>query len=72
MRFRADAASAGACVLLACTPLAAAQAQTPAPAPEHPSGSIAYANRDIYLADPNFHRAPRGLIGDDYLRARSC
>jgi len=32
---------------------------------------LAYADRDVYIADPDFYRAPRGLLDDDYLRARS-
>jgi len=32
---------------------------------------LAYADRNVYIADPDFYRAPRGLLDDGYLRARS-
>jgi gamma-glutamyltranspeptidase/glutathione hydrolase len=32
---------------------------------------LAYADRDVYMADPDFVRPPAGLLGDAYLRARS-
>jgi gamma-glutamyltranspeptidase/glutathione hydrolase len=32
---------------------------------------LAYADRGVYMADPDFFRAPAGLLDDQYLRARS-
>lgn len=32
---------------------------------------LAYADRNVYIADPDFYRAPEGLLDDGYLRARS-
>ncbi|MGE5737723.1 MAG: gamma-glutamyltransferase [Betaproteobacteria bacterium] len=32
---------------------------------------LAYADRSVYMADPDFVRAPSGLLDADYLRARS-
>ncbi|HEY7787093.1 MAG TPA: gamma-glutamyltransferase [Casimicrobiaceae bacterium] len=32
---------------------------------------LAYADRSVYMADPDFFHAPAGLLDDDYLRARS-
>jgi len=32
---------------------------------------LAYADRGVYMADPDFYRPPAGLLDDDYLRARS-
>ena len=35
------------------------------------AGRLAYADRDVYEADPDFYAAPAGLLDDGYLRARS-
>lgn len=35
------------------------------------AGRLAYADRDQYLADPDFVKPPRGLIDPSYLRERS-
>jgi gamma-glutamyltranspeptidase/glutathione hydrolase len=32
---------------------------------------LAYADRGVYMADPDFFQPPRGLLDRDYLRARS-
>ena len=32
---------------------------------------LAYADRSVYMADPDFFRPPAGLLDDDYLHARS-
>ena len=32
---------------------------------------LAYADRSVYMADPDFFHAPTGLLDDDYLHARS-
>ncbi len=32
---------------------------------------LAYADRSVYMADPDFFRAPAGLLDGDYLHARS-
>ncbi|HSC98525.1 MAG TPA: gamma-glutamyltransferase [Casimicrobiaceae bacterium] len=32
---------------------------------------LAYADRGVYMADPDFYRPPAGLLDDDYLHARS-
>ena len=32
---------------------------------------LAYADRSVYMADPDFFRPPGGLLDDDYLHARS-
>jgi gamma-glutamyltranspeptidase / glutathione hydrolase len=36
------------------------------------AGSLAYADRNVYLADPDFVPAPAGLIDPAYLRERSA
>lgn len=35
------------------------------------AGRLAYADRDAYVADPDFVAVPSGLVDRDYLRARS-
>ncbi|MEP7328563.1 MAG: gamma-glutamyltransferase [Betaproteobacteria bacterium] len=35
------------------------------------AGTLAFADRDVYMADPAFFSPPVGLLDDDYLRARS-
>jgi gamma-glutamyltranspeptidase/glutathione hydrolase len=35
------------------------------------AGRLAYADRAVYEADPDFYRAPTGLLDDNYLRTRS-
>ncbi len=35
------------------------------------AGRLAYADRDAYIADPDFVAVPEGLLDRDYLRARS-
>ncbi|HZQ60371.1 MAG TPA: gamma-glutamyltransferase, partial [Casimicrobiaceae bacterium] len=35
------------------------------------AGRLAYADRDVYMADPDFYTPPAGLLDRDYLAARS-
>jgi gamma-glutamyltranspeptidase/glutathione hydrolase len=35
------------------------------------AGRLAYADRDVYMADPDFYTPPSGLVDRDYLAARS-
>jgi gamma-glutamyltranspeptidase/glutathione hydrolase len=35
------------------------------------AGRLAYADRDVYMADPDFYTAPSGLLDHDYLAARA-
>ncbi len=35
------------------------------------AGRLAYADRDAYMADPDYYTPPAGLVDRDYLRARS-
>ena len=36
------------------------------------AGRLAFADRDVYEADPDFYAPPSGLLDPDYLRARSA
>ena len=36
------------------------------------AGRLAFADRDVYEADPDFYTPPSGLLDADYLRARSA
>jgi gamma-glutamyltranspeptidase/glutathione hydrolase len=35
------------------------------------AGNLAYADRDAYIADPDFFAVPAGLLDEDYLRERA-
>jgi len=35
------------------------------------AGRLAYADREVYMADPDFYTAPTGLLDDEYLAGRA-